>query len=526
MKSVSLSTLSDIPDYHGTNQSAENSTVMVHKELHLWPTQKQHIMMTHEALRVHQRVVSSGPTACGKRYMAVWWCQRVAEKGRRVLVVTDRLALIAQMCEELRRFGVRHGVIQGSTLADDVPLVQVASIQTLRSRDYRQWTSPDWIIVDECHKEPAAYASLFEMYPKAKVVGLTATPVGPSGSTLLGLYDHLVIGTRNADLLEQKRVLSVTTLAPSEPNMKGVKVSKYEYTKDSLTHVVEKCTSFGDVFKEWEPYQDRPTIIFVPALRYGRWLAQEFKDRGYTAEAIDYTTSAEDRQGLYAAFHSGKVPAMLSYDVLRGGFDCAASCGIDLQPNQQLRTFVQKCGRVRRQRGVESRAVWIDMAGNCYRHLFHPDDDIPWNDVVGDRTTAEVVETYRSADPLVRCRYCAAQWRRKKGEGKLLECKSCGKELKPADQKAVRRIRMGNGKLREVKPGRMRKERKHKSNQSRWNAEVYSAIYRNSTLKSARYLYYKKYGNWPGYDLDYTPTKGSNSWTRRPREVYPNFPRK
>ena len=123
MKSVSLSTLSDIPDYHGTNQSAENSTVMVHKELHLWPTQKQHIMMTHEALRVHQRVVSSGPTACGKRYMAVWWCQRVAEKGRRVLVVTDRLALIAQMCEELRRFGVRHGVIQGSTLADDVPLV-------------------------------------------------------------------------------------------------------------------------------------------------------------------------------------------------------------------------------------------------------------------------------------------------------------------------------------------------------------------------------------------------------------------
>ena len=341
--------------------------------------------------------------------------------------------------------------------------------------------------MDECHKEPAAYASLFEMYPKAKVVGLTATPVGPSGSTLLGLYDHLVIGTRNADLLEQKRVLSVTTLAPSEPNMKGVKVSKYEYTKDSLTHVVEKCTSFGDVFKEWEPYQDRPTIIFVPALRYGRWLAQEFKDRGYTAEAIDYTTSAEDRQGLYADFNSGKVQALLSYDVLREGFDCAASCGID---------------------------------------LFHPDDDIPWNDVVGDRTTAEVVETYRSADPLVRCRYCAAQWRRKKGEGKLLECKSCGKELKPADQKAVRRIRMGNGKLREVKPGRMRKERKHKSNQSRWNAEVYSAIYRNSTLKSARYLYYKKYGNWPGYDLDYTPTKGSNSWTRRPREVYPNFPRK
>ena len=264
---MSQQTLSDYKDYHGTNQSAENSKVVVHKELHLWPTQKQHILLTHEALRGHQRVVSSGPTACGKRYMAVWWCQRVAEKGKRVLVVTDRLALISQMCEELRRFGVHHGVIQGATPTDDVPLVQVASIQTLRSREYRQWTSPDWIIVDECHKEPAAYASLFEVHPRAKVIGLTATPVGPSGSTLLGLYDQVVIGTKNSELLEQKRVLSVTTFAPSEPNMKGVKVSKFEYTKDSLTHVVEKCTSFGDIFKEWRPYQDRPTIIFVPALR-------------------------------------------------------------------------------------------------------------------------------------------------------------------------------------------------------------------------------------------------------------------
>ena len=518
--------LNDYKDYFGTEQSAENAIPISHKDLELWPTQSQHILKTHESLRIHQRVVSTGPTACGKRYMAVWWCQKLAEKGKSVLVVTDRLALIAQMCQELSRFGVRHGVIQGSTPHDMVPLVQVASIQTLRSRDYKQWKAPDWIIVDECHKEPAAYCELFREFPRSKVVGLTATPVGPSGSTLIGLYDDLVIGTKNSELLDQGRVLPVTTLAPSEPDMKGIKVSKYEFTQNSLTHVVEKCTSFGDVFKEWEPYQDRPTIIFVPALRYGRWLAEEFGKRGFTAEAIDYTTSHEDRQRLYYDFNQGKVKALLSYDVLREGFDCSASCGIDLQPNRQLRTFIQKCGRVRRQRGMEDRAIWIDMAGNCYRHLFHPDDDIPWHSVVGENTTAEVVERYRKTDPLVRCKYCGAQWRRKSPSERTTECESCGKGLKRGEQKPIRMIRMGNGKMKEIRSGQLKKQRKHKDDQGRWNSELFSAIHRNSTLKSARFLYFKKHHIWPSYSLDFMPSKGSPDWSLSPRAVYPNFPRK
>ena len=170
---------------HECDVTAEEDAVPV---LTLRGHQAATINLTHEALRRVQRVVVVAPTGSGKRYLAVWWAKRIQEKGRRVLIVTDRRLLVKQMLDELQRFGVDYGIIMAGEPRWDAPTVQVASIQTLRSRHLDNGDGlpdADWLIVDEAHKEPAAYAKLFDYYPGSKIVGLTATPVGPEGRALV-----------------------------------------------------------------------------------------------------------------------------------------------------------------------------------------------------------------------------------------------------------------------------------------------------------------------------------------------------
>ncbi len=157
-------------------------------ELTLRAYQVATVNRTHEALRRVQRVIVVAPTGSGKRYLAVWWAKRIQERGRRVLIVTDRRLLVKQMYDELARFGVAYGIIMAGEPRWDAPTVQVASIQTLRSRHLSNGDGlpeADWLIVDEAHKEPVAYVKLFDYYPDAKIVGLTATPVGPEGRALV-----------------------------------------------------------------------------------------------------------------------------------------------------------------------------------------------------------------------------------------------------------------------------------------------------------------------------------------------------
>ena len=493
------------------------AAVAVPKGISLWPTQIEHVRLTHASFnKGANRVLSVGPTAAGKRYLACYWADILACKGKRVLVVTDRLTLIDQMKAEMRRFGIEYGVIQGNTPTNYQAQVQVASIQTLRSRGYDCWCKPNLIIIDEAHKEPAAYTKLFEQYPDSKVIGLTATPVGPSGSSMIhdGLYDSLVIGTRNSDLLEQKRVLPVTVKCPSEPNMEGVKVTKHEYVKDDLTKAIERCTAWGDIFKEWSKFSDRPTIVFVPKLAYGEWLVDRFADMGHDFRVIDYRTSKEDREDLFRKFEKGEIKGLISYDVLREGFDCRASCGIDLQPSQQLRSFIQKCGRVRRQREEFDDAVWIDMAGNVYRHNFHPDEDIPWHDVQGTDTTADIVSKYRESKPaLVLCPSCNTA--RKPSR----KCPSCG--VTKEDPKFLRKIRMGDGKLVTVDPTNVRKKRKESEDQKAWDGCRYRAMYCGRPMRFAKILFYQEKDRWPNEGLKNMPTRGSDDWDKRPDELYP-----
>lgn len=501
-------------------------------ELTLRPRQQHGKRLVHEQFRLgKKRVLYVAPTGSGKRFQAVDWAMAADRQQRECLIVTDRRTLVTQMADELEAFGVPFGIIMGDTTENRQPFVQVASIQTLDMRyldEGKEGLPPaSLILIDEAHKSPDQYARLLARYPDALWIGLTATPVGPQGRSMIGqIYEVLVEGCRNSELIADGLLLPTTIYAPSEPSIKGISLNDgAEFNQAKLSRMVRGVTSFANVFREWMPFADRKTIVFAPGVAYARGLADgdsqdcdSFRARGIRAAVIEAATKDADRQRMFDEFKYGDLKVLVSVDVLKEGFDAPiASCGIDLQPNSQLRTYWQKVGRIKRAYEGQDEAIWIDMAGNCWRFP-HPDEDPEWGKVTDRVSTQDLIQRARDAGkaaPQIRCPQCSAM--RQSGP----KCPQCGHVC--SSKESVRMIRMGEGKLKKLSAEHKRTveltdiERKAK----KWQSELFASLRGGKTLKAAAASYYRRHGEWPPHNIPCMPKRDSVEWSMRVADLYP-----
>lgn len=446
------------------------------------------------------------PTGSGKRLLAIYLMNYASEHGRKALFVCNRRLLIHQAQADAELHEVPHGVIMADSPQDMQASNQLASIQTLESwyfydphtgRPSGTGLPPaNLIIIDEAHRDGPRVKQLLDFYPDAKVLGLTATPVGPDGRSLVpSLFDVLVEveSARNSSLIRNGFLRRTRVFAPSEPDIRGVSVNKgQEYNQKSLGKAVEECTVFCDVFAEWEKHAGRATVIFVPGIPFGNHLAMQINARYGEGKAavISAKTKLDERRRLFDAMADGSMKALISYDVLREGFDMPSiSCAIDLQPVKQLRTYWQKVGRIKRPHEAADHAVLLDFAGNYWKFP-HPDEDPEWP--TGGETTQEAIERRRAEgaerQPIM-CPACG--FVRDQGP----RCPACGHEAGPP----IRRIRTGKGKLREI-PAFEKKKREKTAEELaflEWKKVLFGAMKYYRTLNQCSMLYKKRTGQWP-----------------------------
>lgn len=484
----------------------------------------------YDAFRASYRnVLLVCPTGFGKRYLAVYLCQVAQQNDRRTLFVTNRRLLVSQMFKEAERFGVEHGVIMSDTeRGDSAAPNQIASIQTLESWYMRSGMGAqhgvglppaDLVIIDEGHQDVERYVELLKCYPNAKAVILTATPVGTEGKTLTPPYDYMVEGCLNSELIGDGLLLPTIVYAPSEPNIQGVKiVSKAEYNQNQLGRAVKECTVFADVFNEWSAFADRATVCFVPGVAYGVDLVEQFNRRLGSGQAymISAKTSHEEREEAFEKIARGQAKILVSVDVLREGFDLPVlSCGIDLQPNSQLRTYWQKLGRIKRAADGQVQAVWLDFAGNYWRFP-HPNEDPEWPQ--GEETTQEAVERRREEQKekqALRCPKCAVAYT---PTSRPPKCPQCGCVISGEPKRVVR---MGNGRLKEIPAHAKKKREKTDSEQklSTWKSLLFGGLRTGRSLHSCAAIYRNKTGEWPRDGWPAVFPKDSLSWKRSVQDV-------
>ncbi len=482
---------------------------------------KHHIL---QALKVNDSIVAVLPTGGGKRFSIVDLCLLAMEHNRKVLVVTNRRLLVDQMVKECQSHGVHYGVIMADYMdGDPSGPIQIASIQTLESWYLKPGENhgvglPQWslLLIDEGHSDIARYDQLRAIRPQAKVVAFTATPVGTEGRSLVPApYSTMVEGATNSELIAQGFLLPTKVYAPSEPNIEGVKlVTRGEYNQAQLGRRVSECTVFADVYSEWAKYaQDRATVAFVPGIPFGRDLVRQFNfllGPG-SAHLIEAKTKHHEREEIFRKIEAGESKIVVSVDVLREGWDLPViSCAVDLQPNQQLRSYWQKVGRIKRPFGSQQQAIYLDFAGNYWKFT-HPNQDPIWPQ--GEETTQEAIKAARKAgnqtQPIM-CPKCSMV--RERGP----VCPGCGYKA----EGAIRRIRMGHGKLKEISAYHKEKREKTDSEKlfGKWQSRLFGALHSGLTYDQCASLFRKEMGvppkeGWPGVFSPY-----STEWKKRPRD--------
>lgn len=500
------------------------------------------------AFRGNRSVLAVAATGFGKGVVLADMAFKAAEKGRDVLVVTNRRQIVLQLQEHCENAGVSAGVIMGNIERDKDAKVQVASIQTIQRRGFSDIKPPGFMLIDEAHQYAGEYKKLIrERFPQTPVLGMTATPVGPGGAKLEH-FDTVVEPIKNSEVIAAGDLLRVHPyIAPSEPDMGGIDLKRA--SKEEVGERVQACTIYGDVFKEWEPYKHMQTMVVLPSRATCNGFLHECLKRGISAKVVDGTTDTDERRETFSEFKATDCQMLLGIDVIREGLDLPiAQCLIDLQPTHQFRVYWQKIGRVKRPHEGQESAVIIDLAGNLWRHMVHPDQDPPWDDVTTDATIEEIIERkagvrcpkcgskdiYSIKGMGYKCEACQHTWQTSKpwvcpickqalGPNQRCiggKCPNCGEKC---GVKPVRRIRMEDGSLRTVPADEIKRRKKSTANKAQavWDACRYKAHYCGRTLDFARVLYQKQMGDWPKGLKNCPETANSADWKRKPSDVFP-----
>ena len=346
------------------------------------------------------------PTGGGKTIVFSYIAREAAKRGTRVLILVHRRELLLQGSRALQEVGLPHGLI-APTLPPTDAQVRIASVQTLVRR-LDHVSPPDLVVIDEAHHAVAgSWRRILDRWPKAWVLGVTATPARLDGKGLGthvgGPFDHLVVGPSAMDLTTEGFLVPAEVYAPPmKADLSGVRTRLGDFDRREIRVRMDRPVITGDAVEHYlRLAPGRPAIAFCSAVEHARHVAAAFTEAGVPAEPIDGSLRDRDRDAVLARLATGEIRVLTSCEIVSEGFDLpAVEVAILLRPTQSLTLYLQQVGRVLRPSPGKASATILDHVGNVGRHGL-PDADRTWDlDGVRRRRTGEA--------PVRRCPECFA----------------------------------------------------------------------------------------------------------------------
>lgn len=361
-----------------------------------------------EAFKKHRSVMMQMPTGTGKTVVLASLVQQFLDKSLelrdqhcQVLIVAHRIELTEQMGEHLKRYGIEYGVIAGGRKTKEAEPVIVASIQTLNSKlsSLSSLLSPSLIIIDEAHHAVAkTYRQLWDVWPEARFLGLTATPYRLSGEGFTDLFDVLV------DSWSMKRFIAEGWLSafdyysirPDSDDQKLIDNLKKrgadgDFQMKELHDTLDVTPCIERLFESFEQFAfDMKGIVYAIDIAHAEHIAEYYREQGVNALALSSKTDMKERKEAVEAFRASSVivhhqllkdkpiQVLVSVDLFSEGFDCPDVEFIQIaRPTLSLAKYLQMIGRgLRPNKGKECCTI-IDNVG-MYRRFGLPSGERDW----------------------------------------------------------------------------------------------------------------------------------------------------
>lgn len=307
------------------------------------------------------------PCGGGKSIIVAEMARKTTQNGKRVLFIVHR----KELCDQIRKTFTGWGV--------DMSLCQIMMVQTV-CKHLNMVSEPALIITDENHHSKAkSYIKVYERFPKAYRVGVTATPVRLDGSGLKDVNDDLVVGVNAKWLIENKFLAPYKYFAPSLVDLSGIKLKQGDFDAVQVEQLMLKKAIFGDVISYYKNLADgKQAICYCATINYSKAMADSFIQNGISAAHIDGKTPKDERDEVIEKFRKGEIKILCNVDLISEGFDVPdCECAILLRPTQSLTLYIQQSMRCMRYKPNKT-AVIIDHVGNYARHGM-PDDSREWS---------------------------------------------------------------------------------------------------------------------------------------------------
>ena len=316
----------------------------------------------------HKRVVLCLPTGSGKTVVFSEMVRLAAERGTRTLVLTDRTELFTQTFKAMGRVGITPQRIhaKGNYTIDPFALVTVGMVETLKRRITKGAAlDPELIIIDEAHR--GNFTKVLDIFPKARVIGATATPVGKH---FFKYYTEIVQNIDIPDLID-KGFLSECRAFQMQADLSDLVTKAGEYTDASLLQHYDNQQLFDGVIEQYkEKANGTKAIVFNVNIKHTENMTKAFNDAGIASECVTSKTPTDERERILRAFHMGLFPVLNNCGILTTGYDePTIETVIMNRATKSLPLWLQCCGRGSRViDGVKERFTVLDFGMNHDQH--------------------------------------------------------------------------------------------------------------------------------------------------------------
>lgn len=316
------------------------------------------------------------PTGTGKTTVFSEIVRRACLKSKKILIVVHRKELVEQIVERLLHFDIQSGIISGSIQPDATKEVQVATIQSLSKRYY---PVADIVIIDECHHAKAStYKRLWDIYPEARFLGVTATPIRMSGEGFSDLFDILINCEKLSKFVEQGYLVKVKHFVGVTPDLSSIKVKMSDYAQDELGELMQDTELIADLVESYhKKAEGKKMIIFAVNIEHSQQIVEKYRQDGISAEHIDANTSKKEREWILQRFRSGEIMVLSNVDIVSEGFDVPDCEAVQLaRPTKSLGLYLQQVGRCMRPSPGKENGIVLDNAGLWLEHGFCQQDRV------------------------------------------------------------------------------------------------------------------------------------------------------
>ena len=316
-----------------------------------------------EAFEHHRSVMVQMPTGTGKTMVLAELVKQLMMKdeGVRILIVAHRRELIEQIKATIKRMKM------------DSRNITVESIQTISRRIATIEFAPSLVVIDEAHHALAkTYKMMWETWPDAKFLGLTATPCRLNGKGFTDLFEVLLSSLTVPEFIKKGVLASFDYVTINEGSSQQQLIDSLtkrgadgDYQVKEMNEVLNKRPSIEQLYNCYTQFaKKKKGIVYAVSIEHARSIAEYYESKGIKAVAISAKTPAKERAGFLDDFRKGKIQTLVNVDIFSEGFDCPDVEFIQLaRPTLSLAKYLQMVGRGLRPHKKKECCVILDNVG-------------------------------------------------------------------------------------------------------------------------------------------------------------------